>query len=972
MSTDWTRKLLAFLHDPPEKAYDYGPEHKQRVQAYVRRLLGAEASWNPAADHAAAAADRFIFPCTRRRDGDHWVETGVSGLGNGVVFRHPLHPAAVICEQFPDQGDAMDMLSAVFPDFPGVPLREAHWLLWRCWLPHAVTHKAGQRQGAGWLAYLPADTRISDGSIWHHNAVVSAIEGALAYEGSKRPALLLFQVGPVQEFIAQARSTRDLWSGSYLLSWMMAHAIKTLTDQFGPDAVIFPSLRGQPLFDWLHRELLEAATFDTDSMRNFWTSLGLEKVQELAITPSFPNRFLAVVPENIDTGGVIRVFDYAQPGSEWRRIADACWNYLGDRAPLPSGARELWEQQASRFWQITWQLWPFVDVDEALVLANNVPLGTKSSLLLGRDVAMAIPDAHKDMRCYTGDPKQIREPAWAWNVQFDLLAHRLDARRQTRDFAAWSVNAPAHKDYFSGKEEVIATDAWLQQARRDATLQHLFRSDDELGAVNLIKRVWHKAYLEHGPGFNHEAFRFESVLSIAAGPWRRKVLNAIAEGGDAWRALLDFEGTVKNAESILDFELPAARTEAAWLRRVDAGVFQESFWRNLTLTGEAEEGLRDKALNALQALIRAIKGAVPTNYYAVIALDGDQIGKWLSGEKTPTVGEVITDKAAAYFRKHVTTADVERWMKSNRPLSPSYHLQFSEALANFGLYCARRIVEAHHGQLIYSGGDDVLAMLPASEAISCAQGLRLAFQGRSKELVAQDDGRYAHLFHADMPLGFIRLRDGDWDRGCRSPAEPSWPLLVPGPRATVSVGISIGHIKEPLQDMVQEAQAAEKRAKNELDRNALAVTLFKRSGETIHWGCKFTNDVGSLSRSLALLVWFQPRYRAGSDASATAPPISGRFPYRIAELLQRYRSFTPPTSDSTPRLAALDEGLKNIASREVAWVIQQQCGGLSEAGQAELLRLCEACLAELQNHGRPLEDFWKLFAVEAFIGREGN
>jgi hypothetical protein len=128
---------------------------------------------------------------------------------------------------------------------------------------------------------------------------------------------------------------------------------------------------------------------------------------------------------------------------------------------------------------------------------------------------------------------------------------------------------------------------------------------------------------------------------------------------------------------------------------------------------------------------------------------------------------------------------------------------------------------------------------------------------------------------------------------------------VPGPRATISVGISIGHIKEPLQDMVQEAQAAEERAKSELDRNAVAVTLFKRSGETIQWGGKFSNDAGSPSSSLALLAWFQPRYRGGSDASTTEPPISGKFPYRIAELLDRYRSFTPPTPDSTPRLTAL-------------------------------------------------------------------
>ena len=39
--------------------------------------------------------------------------------------------------------------------------------------------------------------------------------------------LLKLQIGPVQEFIAQARSTRDLWSGSYLLSWLIAAGLHT-------------------------------------------------------------------------------------------------------------------------------------------------------------------------------------------------------------------------------------------------------------------------------------------------------------------------------------------------------------------------------------------------------------------------------------------------------------------------------------------------------------------------------------------------------------------------------------------------------------------------------------------------------------------------------------------------------------------------------------------------------------------------
>src|ERR1035441_1892046 len=98
--------------------------------------------------------------------------------------------------------------------------------------------------------------------------------------------------------------------------------------------------------------------------------------------------------------------------------------------------------------------------------------------------------------------------------------------------------------------------------------------------------------------------------------------------------------------------------------------------------------------------------------------------------------------------------------------------------------------------------------------------------------------------------------------------------MVPGPAADASVGIAIAHFKSPLQDVVRAAQDAEKRAKKELGRSAVAVTLFKRSGETIEWGCKWAG--GGLEL-----------YRAIADA-LNAKKLSAKFPYRAAELLLPY------------------------------------------------------------------------------------
>ncbi|MDO8945354.1 MAG: type III-B CRISPR-associated protein Cas10/Cmr2, partial [Desulfobacterales bacterium] len=249
--------------------------------------------------------------------------------------------------------------------------------------------------------------------------------------------------------------------------------------------------------------------------------------------------------------------------------------------------------------------------------------------------------------------------------------------------------------------------------------------------------------------------------------------------------------------------------------------------------------------------------ATSEKYFAVLAFDGDEIGKWISGEKLPPFstqladyhdhGKEVRHGALEYFERDSNPDGKEslkdrfaNFLKSPRPLSPSYHLQFSEALGNFALLCAGPIVEAFDGRLIYAGGDDVVALMPADTALACAEALRSAFTGGE---VQAPDGTV--LFRSPAP-GFLTSDRWKDDHGRGRPI----PFLVPGPAADASVGIAIAHFKAPLQDVVRAAQAAEKRAKNQLGRSAVAVTLFKRSGETNEWGAKW--DSGGLDLYCAL------------------------------------------------------------------------------------------------------------------------
>ncbi len=55
-------------------------------------------------------------------------------------------------------------------------------------------------------------------------------------------SLLLISIGPVQDFIAQARRTRDLWFGSHLLSELSRAVVRALVEGEGKAESIFPAL----------------------------------------------------------------------------------------------------------------------------------------------------------------------------------------------------------------------------------------------------------------------------------------------------------------------------------------------------------------------------------------------------------------------------------------------------------------------------------------------------------------------------------------------------------------------------------------------------------------------------------------------------------------------------------------------------------------------------------------------------------
>lgn len=88
--------------------------------------------------------------------------------------------------------------------------------------------------------------------------------------------LVIFQHGPVQEFIRTARRTDDYWAGSYLLSYTTALAIKSLCLELKAD-IIFP---------YRENTMVKAIEFDSGINCN-------------ALRPSLPNRVAGIIEASV-------------------------------------------------------------------------------------------------------------------------------------------------------------------------------------------------------------------------------------------------------------------------------------------------------------------------------------------------------------------------------------------------------------------------------------------------------------------------------------------------------------------------------------------------------------------------------------------------------------------------------------------------------------------------------------------------
>lgn len=626
--------------------------------------------------------------------------------------------------------------------------------------------------------------------------------------------MLIFSIGPVQSLISQARKTRDLWLGSYLLSKLMEAAMKDIDK----NALVFP-------FDPIIKDHI----------------------------PDLPNKYIAIVNSEDEARqtaqtSIENMWDTRDPNDikgKWNDIREDIWQWLFANHPERQAIQVIWNRQTAfeKVFEVYWVAVAEPTVDELMEQPDKIP----------------------------------------YQIWLEKAQRTFDARKRLRNFEP--LNEGGEKSMISGEREVLHGEGTSRRAIREFW-QNLFAPNsfsvkdidkeglERLDAVDTIKRfALHSNALAPRTQDAEELIRmdFPSTSSVATASFVQFLFNKLSNEAPESRLRTALKLWLKHTTG----ELAKMRPHAIWYLHNKAGTDDtclEILKRDgdcyFDATFESFEQYYPgttidvvKAREALKGLLGAV-GVRPSAYYALIQMDGDHVGSILGNTK-----------------------------------DEKQHRNISSTLSSFARDQVPRIVERKHsGRLVYAGGDDLLAFSPLIGLLKMVDSL-------------QDQYRTTVRHHV---------------------SDESKPLV------TASMGIAIAHHLTPLSLVRQAALDAEQLAKKRYGRDALVVTILRRSGEQTRVGChwKYEYETG-LTYAKQPRPLFQEFYRLFIEKRLSVSAIHtllAEVPVLVKLSQEAQQS---EIKRVLKRQAASEEALPEQKAQELAWAIVYLAGAMDKAIDAE-------------------------------------
>ncbi len=783
---DWKLKLKALLHDPPYKA-KFIKTHYDEAEKLFQKIFPNESL----KEDIVSISDKLSFAQSRVIIEPNFNEQNKKDQfeKSSQVDYHECQFIDIFSKrkepiQSPDEEKVkklFEKLGNLTFQNQGERAKFIFLFLWRFYpeiFPEIEKH--------------PADTRAPNHSIYDHLVQTSAIVSALP-----KPAFLLFTISPVQEFISKARKTSDLWAGSYMLSYFIYKCIEVVMEKLGPDNVIFPNLLGQPLVDrWLYEKFKNSPIIQNFSNEHYFKKFIDNAFSDETLTiANFPNRFLAIIP--YENGNNLA----KEVEKTFRDELEEISKKVSDKLSNCSSNQNLKYQIKTHllnYFQAYWVVLPWTN--DTQNYSPNEALEDYGKLISNNN------NLYQTIKTIVEHP--YYKPAnvgSAYSLLLELTEKLLGARKSIRNVLEENYyESRGEKCHLCGEFEVLDID-WNSLRNKKPGL---LKKGEKLCGVCITKRLFPEIIKEKLK--LQTEIKFPSTSEMASIGEKRRLDEQVKKkfvNIFNFKYEEDNQGNLIKKPRLFTQKLPETisvpKLKNDLLYQIDGQFLMKETYRKDYF--KKEYGL-DVSEGDYEDILKFIENnkISPSKYYAILQMDGDNMGKWLKGEFNPKIKDTIHSKVIDTLISYSEGKDIDELKKllcSEHPVSPSIHQAFSRRLSKFALEEVRKIVEDYHyGKLIYAGGDDLLAFLPIEEVLSCAFNLQKTF----KEVLS--------------------------------------------PKASMSAGIVIVHHKYPLYLALKEVRNAEKMAKETFKKDAFCIRVISHSGEIRDTGGKwdlinFINDL---------------------------------------------------------------------------------------------------------------------------------
>ncbi len=522
--------------------------------------------------------------------------------------------------------------------------------------------------------------------------------------------------------------------------------------------------------------------------------------------------------------------NYEREFEKWKQPSNWEWN-------------KLWEAQLEHTWESYWTLVPLGDPDKPLQ-ANTKDSGYKSWKESQQTLAQSRVElpTHPEEKAYGN----LNVGTW-WGSLQARLGQSIQAIKNTR---TWQIPvAPGERSTLSGMysavhPNLLYRDQFCEGAGLPAgslrmfwnlmaqVYPGLFNGSEMLNAVELTKRMaWKYGGIAESLGVAEEEddlenlIRFPNLSSIAAARFAHDAPDKVKQ---YWHML----------EKQMRQVLPEYRDRFGSLTRrpfqvpkTDEqispqggdqpynGVMFSSKWLvdDLGLQDPDDIPLLRSAVDHAHQQV-GLTGGSPSDWWVIVLADGDNMGKYVSGSRLHPYETYLAEGVAEQLKNK--GPEWQQLLKNvKKRMGPATHVGLNRALLDFSNRLVPYLTEKRFcGRVVYSGGDDVMALLPLEDLPEYLLSLRAAWSGKAD------------------PKGEFRSQGGFWhpQPGKVLAGLPNRPLFTMGEGATMSIGVVIANKGIPLPTVLENLWEAEKnRAKKLPGKDGLCFRVIYQSGNTL-------------------------------------------------------------------------------------------------------------------------------------------